>query len=243
MGWSTRELAELAGTTVNTIRHYHRVGILDEPERRSNGYKQYQARDLARVIRIRRLSDLGIPLTDVDSLGASGDDPAATLRVIDAELAAGIERLQRARMDVAIMLEHHTSPDVPAGFSSVAGKLSDADRSIVTIYSQFLDQSALDDITRMIESEPPDIERDFTMLAHDSRDDERQRLAERIAPTLAQHLQDYPWLKAGRERRSLGSEAADRALAESLPDLYRSAQLDVLRRAIMLAHVSAGPAT
>ncbi|MEO3798201.1 MerR family DNA-binding transcriptional regulator [Nonomuraea sp. B10E15] len=37
MPWSTRELAGLAGTTVNTIRHYHRLGLLDEPERRYNG--------------------------------------------------------------------------------------------------------------------------------------------------------------------------------------------------------------
>jgi DNA-binding transcriptional MerR regulator len=33
MAWSTRELAELASTTVNTIRHYHRLGLLAEPER------------------------------------------------------------------------------------------------------------------------------------------------------------------------------------------------------------------
>jgi DNA-binding transcriptional MerR regulator len=41
VAWSTRELAELAGTTVNTVRHYHRIGLLDEPERRNNGYKEY----------------------------------------------------------------------------------------------------------------------------------------------------------------------------------------------------------
>ncbi|MGW3892293.1 MerR family DNA-binding transcriptional regulator [Micromonospora chokoriensis] len=32
------ELAELAGTTVNAIRHYHRVGLLEELTRRYNGY-------------------------------------------------------------------------------------------------------------------------------------------------------------------------------------------------------------
>jgi DNA-binding transcriptional MerR regulator len=42
MAWSTPQLAELAGATVNTIRHYHRLGLLDEPERRHNGYKQYE---------------------------------------------------------------------------------------------------------------------------------------------------------------------------------------------------------
>jgi len=32
MAWSTRELARLAGTTVNTIRHYHRLGLLDRAD-------------------------------------------------------------------------------------------------------------------------------------------------------------------------------------------------------------------
>ena len=31
MPWSTRELAELAGTTVKAVRHYHEIGLLDEP--------------------------------------------------------------------------------------------------------------------------------------------------------------------------------------------------------------------
>jgi DNA-binding transcriptional MerR regulator len=44
MAGSTRELAEFAGITVNTIRHYHRLGLLDEPKRRYNGYKQYGVR-------------------------------------------------------------------------------------------------------------------------------------------------------------------------------------------------------
>jgi DNA-binding transcriptional MerR regulator len=48
VAWSTRELAELTGTTVNTIRHYHRIALLDEPTRRYNGYKQCGVLDLVR---------------------------------------------------------------------------------------------------------------------------------------------------------------------------------------------------
>src|SRR5204863_5377681 len=40
MAWSTREIAELAGTSLRAVRHYHEVGLLAEPERRANGYKQ-----------------------------------------------------------------------------------------------------------------------------------------------------------------------------------------------------------
>lgn len=31
MGWSTPQLAELAGTSLRTVRHYHEVGLLDAP--------------------------------------------------------------------------------------------------------------------------------------------------------------------------------------------------------------------
>ena len=53
MAWSTHELADLAGTSLRTVRHYHEVGLLDEPERHSNGYKQYGVAHLVRGIRQR----------------------------------------------------------------------------------------------------------------------------------------------------------------------------------------------
>ena len=49
MAWSTRQIADLAGTSVRAVRHYHEVGLLAEPERRSNGYKQYGVAHLVRV--------------------------------------------------------------------------------------------------------------------------------------------------------------------------------------------------
>ncbi|WP_328818295.1 helix-turn-helix domain-containing protein [Nonomuraea cypriaca] len=88
MAWSTRELAELAGTTVNTIRHYHRLGLLDEPERRYNGYKQYGVQDLVRLLRLRRLVELGMPLAQIGEVGAGGDSTPDALRQLDTELAA-----------------------------------------------------------------------------------------------------------------------------------------------------------
>lgn len=65
VAWSTSELATLAGTTVNTIRHYHRLGLLEEPDRRHNGYKQYEMVDLVRLLHIRRLVELGVPLSRI----------------------------------------------------------------------------------------------------------------------------------------------------------------------------------
>lgn len=31
------DLARLAGTTVRTLRHYHQIGLLDEPRRSAGG--------------------------------------------------------------------------------------------------------------------------------------------------------------------------------------------------------------
>lgn len=89
MTWSTRELAELAGTSVRTVRHYHDVGLLEQPERGSNGYKRYGVAHLLRVLRIKRLSDLGIPLSRIAEMGEDGY-PRESLHTLDAELAATI---------------------------------------------------------------------------------------------------------------------------------------------------------
>ena len=49
----SNELAKLAGVTVRTLRHYHAIGLLDEPPRQANGYRDYRPEDLLRVLRIR----------------------------------------------------------------------------------------------------------------------------------------------------------------------------------------------
>lgn len=97
MPWSTRQLVELAGTTVNTVRHYHREGLLEEPERSVNGYKRYQVRHLLRLLRVKRLADLGLPLAEIAAMGGSDVLPSATLRQLDGELENTIGQLQRMR--------------------------------------------------------------------------------------------------------------------------------------------------
>ena len=81
MTWSTRQLADLAGTTVKAVRHYHTVGLLEEPDRAANGYKQYGVRHLVRVLRIKRLADLGLPLAQIADLGDADERPEDALRV------------------------------------------------------------------------------------------------------------------------------------------------------------------
>ena len=62
------EVARLAGVTVRALRHYHAIGLLPEPARSDNGYRDYDIDDLVRVLRVKRLASLGFPLERVGGM-------------------------------------------------------------------------------------------------------------------------------------------------------------------------------
>lgn len=108
------ELARLAGVTVRALRHYHQVGVLAEPDRRSNGYREYDVHDLIRVLRIKRLASLGIPLERMPDLLDDTDDRAGELLdELDTELAAQIDRLTTQRGIIARLRASDAAPDLP----------------------------------------------------------------------------------------------------------------------------------
>lgn len=44
------ELARMAGVSVRTLRHYHAIGLLPEPPRGENGYRDYEPTHLLRLL-------------------------------------------------------------------------------------------------------------------------------------------------------------------------------------------------
>lgn len=96
------ELAGYAGVTVRTVRHYHQVGLLPEPERDASGYRRYGATDVVQLIRIRTLADAGVPLSQIAQM-LDADEPtfADAVRRIDARLRAEVQRLQASRRQIA----------------------------------------------------------------------------------------------------------------------------------------------
>lgn len=111
------EIARLAGVTVRTLRHYHQVGVLAEPPRTSNGYRDYSIQDLVLVLRIRQLSGLGVPLEQMSTIldDADSDDrsSAQLLDELDQQLAQQVERITEQRELIAHLRSHGASPDVP----------------------------------------------------------------------------------------------------------------------------------
>lgn len=109
------EIAQLLGITQKALRHYHKVGLLQEPERSDGGYRLYSAADLLRVQRIRRLQALGLSLKQIKLvLGDPEHEQTlrAVLHTIDEELAAQIRVLEQRRASIKKILEEN-APETP----------------------------------------------------------------------------------------------------------------------------------
>lgn len=59
------DVARIVGVSTRTIRHYHRIGLLGEPARESNGYRTYGLDDVVLLLRIRRLAETGMSLDEI----------------------------------------------------------------------------------------------------------------------------------------------------------------------------------
>jgi DNA-binding transcriptional MerR regulator len=105
------ELAAIAGVSTRTVRHYHRVGLLPEPERQSNGYREYGLRDAVELARVRRLTELGLSLDEVrDALADdAGKDLHEILAGLDADLGRQQEAIGQRRARLAELLERAQS--------------------------------------------------------------------------------------------------------------------------------------
>ncbi|MFF7180790.1 MerR family transcriptional regulator [Streptomyces sp. NPDC008121] len=96
------EIAALVGITPRAVRHYHHLGLLPEPVRRPNGYREYGIRDAVLLARIRRLTELGLGLDEVRDVLAedAGRELVEVLEELDADLGRqeAVIRERRARL-------------------------------------------------------------------------------------------------------------------------------------------------
>ncbi|MFC8663424.1 MULTISPECIES: MerR family transcriptional regulator [Streptomyces] len=122
------ELAATVGVTTRTVRHYHHLGLLPEPERRSNGYRDYGLRHAVVLARIKRLTELGLGLAEVrDALADdAGRDLAEVLAELDDDLARQEAAIRERRLRLRALLdggglpaEGPVSPELAAIFGEL----------------------------------------------------------------------------------------------------------------------------
>ncbi|MFK0105290.1 MerR family transcriptional regulator [Streptomyces sp. NPDC091217] len=129
------ELAAAVGVTTRTVRHYHHQGLLPEPERLSNGYRDYTLRHAVVLARIRRLTELGLGLAEVRDVLAddAGKDLAEVLTELDEDLARQEAELRERRQRLRALLdagalpaEGPVSPELAGLFRATAPHFGDS---------------------------------------------------------------------------------------------------------------------
>ena len=106
------EVAELAGVSTRTVRHYHQIGLLPEPARTANGYRGYTPRDVVAVLRARQLAELGLRLAEVAGVLARDRNRALrdVLNELDTDLAEQERRIRLRRRRIADLVTHENTP-------------------------------------------------------------------------------------------------------------------------------------
>ncbi|GLW33672.1 MerR family transcriptional regulator [Actinoplanes regularis] len=97
-GVTIGQAAGFVGVTVKTVRHYHKLGLVEEPGRDSSGYRRYGSAALLRLVRVRALAAAGVPLAEIGSLlDADSAAFAAAITGVERQLTERIEELTARR--------------------------------------------------------------------------------------------------------------------------------------------------
>lgn len=235
------ELARLAGVTVRALRHYHRLGILEEPDRRANGYRDYDVHDLIRVVRIRRLASLGIPLDRMpDLLDDASDDAGELLDELDAELEAQMKRLMKQRDTIALLRDTGAAPDLPPALApffsafaaaGVAPEVARFDRDQSMLLAHLAGEDGIPHIARFYErlSAPDlapkvtDVAERFARLGPESTEYDIAELIESFTTTFASVVVEFTAADP-----PIDLSAAAEMFAEHTADVLNDQQLHAL---------------
>lgn len=185
------ELAGLVGVSTRAVRHYHRIGLLAEPPRQANGYREYSLRDAVGLARVRRLTELGLSLDEVgDALADdAGRALAEILRELDADLARQEEGIRQRRVRLARLLRQAedggglagqapVSPGLAALFGRMSGvavarpgpepAMAARDREILALLetaSPARGSGWLGELTRVLNADPGAVEQAYAVYA------------------------------------------------------------------------------
>jgi DNA-binding transcriptional MerR regulator len=185
------ELADLVGISTRAVRHYHRVGLLPEPARRTNGYREYSLRDAVELARVRRLVELGLSLGEVGDVlaGDAERNLAEILRELDADLAGQEADIRRRRVRLAQLLRQaelgmpSEQAPVSPGLAGFFGRMAEAaagqrpgpesamaakDRDVMALLETVSGAHGadwLDVLTRALGSDPGVVERAYAVYA------------------------------------------------------------------------------
>lgn len=115
-GVTIGQAAAFVGVTVKAVRHYHKLGLVAEPERDSSGYRRYGSGELLQLVQVRTLAAAGVPLAEVGPM-------------LDADAHADAARFGSALADVERQLTERI--DELVARRDTLHRLADGDRALL----------------------------------------------------------------------------------------------------------------
>lgn len=106
MEWTVNEVAERAGVSGRTLRHYHQIGLLAPDRVGSNGYRYYGPDAVARLQRILLLRETGMPLAEIADALEITATPDAEIEALTGHLDQLAQ--ERETLDRRISAVKHT---------------------------------------------------------------------------------------------------------------------------------------
>ena len=106
MEWTVHELAERAGISGRTLRHYHQIGLLEPDRVGSNSYRYYGPDAVSRLQRILLLRETGMPLADIAAVLNAPVTPDVEIEALTGHL--DFLARERAALDRRINAVEHT---------------------------------------------------------------------------------------------------------------------------------------
>jgi DNA-binding transcriptional MerR regulator len=117
------DFVKLTRSTLKTVLYYHKIGLLQEPKRSSNGYRLYGAEELARMRMIKHLKHLGLDLKQIkEILGDTQDHKTLSevLQSLQAELLNEKKNIEDQLSKIEILLKQQTVLLEKSSFESEA---------------------------------------------------------------------------------------------------------------------------
>ncbi len=97
------ELAESAGISTDTVRHYERNGVIAKPRRAANGYRLFRSDALKEIILVRRAIAVGFTLKELTEIFAERDKGNPPCRKVRAIAVAKLADLENHLREIKIL--------------------------------------------------------------------------------------------------------------------------------------------
>jgi len=97
------QLAKLSGVASKTIRYYEEIGLLPAALRNGNGYREYRASDIERLVFIRRCRELQIPLEQIKTLIAVQADQKSSCQEVDDLIEQQLDKVRKTIAELTLL--------------------------------------------------------------------------------------------------------------------------------------------